>query len=155
MKTILEERDELAAQVKELNEKLSKATETAKSEVSEATKKLESGLKAATDEIQTLKDANAELKLKVDSRDQAIETQKQEIEKLKSEAKTVEQKAAEIAAGAGQPPIAGDSQSNEELDDIRQQIRTEKDPLKKAELARKAREARGHAGMFSNPIARN
>jgi regulator of replication initiation timing len=73
--------------------------------------------------------------------------------KVEAAEKSAGQKAAEIAASQGVPVgevpgVSANSGEAENLESIRAQMSSEKDPEKIAQLARKARELRGHSKLF-------
>lgn len=83
---------------------------------------------------------------------QSLAERDAEITRLKAEAKTAGELAAEMVAKQNIPishlpagqPAAGEA----DLEKLRAQIKEEKDPIKRGELAQKARELRGHADLF-------
>jgi hypothetical protein len=85
---------------------------------------------------------------------------KSEVEKLKADAKTIDEaaaiKAQQIAASQGipvgkLPENDPDVQSKEaEITSIRSKIGEEKDPIKRSQMAIKLRELRGHGDLFKS-----
>lgn len=76
-----------------------------------------------------------------------------EIAQLKAGAKSVGQAAAELTASQGVDPAKLPNGTNAvaiNLEAVRAAMEKEKDPNKKGELAKQARELRGHSGIFGS-----
>jgi len=130
-------------------------------EVSERNAQLEAQLKQANEgrisESNLLTAANQSVAALTVERDGL----KSEVEKLKSDATTLDAaaaaKAREICAAQGIPAAkiqdseASPISKSGELEQTREALANEKDPKKRAELSRKCRELRGHSDLFSEP----
>jgi chromosome segregation ATPase len=113
-------------------------------------------LTAANEESKILAIANQNLSTITAERDSL----KAEVEKLKADAKTIDEaaaiKAQQIAASQGipvgkLPENDPDVQSKEaEIASIRSKIGEEKDPIKRSQMAIKLRELRGHGDLFKS-----
>jgi chromosome segregation ATPase len=111
---------------------------------------------ALTEESKILAIANQNLSTITAERDSL----KAEVEKLKADAKTIDEaaaiKAQQIAASQGipvgkLPENDPDVQSKEaEIASIRSKIGEEKDPIKRSQMAIKLRELRGHGDLFKS-----
>jgi chromosome segregation ATPase len=125
--------------------------------ISQQIEKLNADLKAAQEEITRLKAENATaitgatapLQAQIQTLTQERDAEKQahektkgeltkanaEVERLKGEAKTADQRAMDIVASLGVPPLKKDNAINADSEEnLFQQHAAEKDPQKKAEL---------------------
>jgi len=153
---------EMGAAIKDIQSKISAfATgktnvnaEQFEASVSDLTSKIES----LSGEFETIKDENADLLAKIAELETSASTKESEhaaaIKAKEDEvAVAAAKKAAAICASQGVAPVTAKTDEianpkTETLDSIREQIRSEKDPDKRRELALKARDLRGHKGIF-------
>lgn len=97
----------------------------------------------------------AELRDLVKQQREEITSLQADKSRLEAEAKTAGQLASEMLSKEGVKPSTlpegGASVSDSaDLDKLRAQMRVETDPIKRSELAQKARELRGHQGLFGS-----
>jgi len=129
------------------------AAETAATEFKATIARQETELAKAVELLNTANAGNADLaKTAADSK-LALEASQAEVARLTAEAKTTAQRAVGITSAQGIPagqlpgaaPAAG---STATLESVQNELATETDPKKRAILARKCRELRGHGNLF-------
>ena len=102
-------------------------------EANQTISNLRGQIDAAAKEKETIAGELTQSKVRIEE----ITTQ---LEKLKSEAKSAEARAAEICASVGVDPVATAPESDAKVEDIREQFHSIKDPGKRTAFFRKHRE---------------